>query len=117
MKITARKATSPKCFPQLSPCQSPRSRSTTGVSGRKRLKERTAGVEAQDAQFSGIGAAQPFDALDARGLARAVRADQAENLALIDFKRDRVDGNRRPVCLTQILDFNNRWTWHFDGCR
>jgi len=117
MKITARKATSPKCFPQLSPCQSPRSRSTTGVSGRKRLKERTAGVEAQDAQFAGIGAAQPFDTLHARGLARAVRADQAENLALIDFKGDSVDGYDRPICLTQVLDFNDGLARHCDGRR
>jgi hypothetical protein len=43
-----------------------------------------------------------------RALARAVRTDQAKNLALADFKGDLVDGQKASEALGQPLDCEHR---------
>jgi hypothetical protein len=45
-------------------------------------------VLAEQAHLAGIGRVEAGDHVDHRGLARAVRADQAENLALTDVERN-----------------------------
>src|SRR5207245_10128893 len=42
-----------------------------------------------------------------RRLAGAVRADQAEDLALVDAEGERIDGDHRAVVLRQIDDFDS----------
>jgi hypothetical protein len=46
-----------------------------------------------------VGARQPGDHVDQRGLARAVRAEQAEELALADGEADAVQGQHRTKAL------------------
>ncbi len=50
------------------------------------------------------GIAQPDQALDGGGLAGAVRAEQAEDLAGADLEADAVDGVHGAVALAQILN-------------
>ena len=47
---------------------------------------------------------RPRQHVEDRALARAVRADQAENLALIDLERDVADGGEAAETLDQALD-------------
>jgi len=62
-------------------------------------------VLAEHAHRAGSGRAQPLHALDGGGLAGAVRAQQAENLAALDFEGDVVDGDQvAAVDLAQMLD-------------
>jgi hypothetical protein len=45
--------------------------------------------------------------VNGRGLTRAIRTKDAENLTFPDFERDVVDGRERSKAFGQILDFNN----------
>ena len=49
---------------------------------------------------------QAQQSLDGRGLARAVGAEEAENLALVDIQADVVDGGDLFVLLDQVLDLD-----------
>ncbi|GAA2247040.1 hypothetical protein GCM10010145_12690 [Streptomyces ruber] len=55
-----------------------------------------------------VGDAQPLDALDGGGLARAVRAEDPEDLAFLDGAGDPVDDGAPPVGLAQLTDFDDR---------
>src|SRR5690606_24654265 len=57
-----------------------------------------------DTHLARVRLAQPFDDLQGGGLARAVRAENAEELALVDLERDTVDGPYLAVALAQIGD-------------
>ena len=61
-------------------------------------------VDAEDADLAPVGLAQPLEDLDGRGLARTVRAEQAEDLALRDVEVDAVDGLDVAVALGQAAD-------------
>lgn len=65
------------------------------------------GVEAGDADAAGVGDAQAPDALDGGGLADAVRAEDPEDLALLDGEGDTVDGRTAPVGLAQTGDVDD----------
>src|SRR5687767_12898472 len=54
-------------------------------------------VEAEHRDRSGVCSAQPLEDLDGRGLARAVRAEQSEQLAFLDGEGDPVQYLRRAV--------------------
>ena len=62
------------------------------------------GIQAQHRDGAPIGLADALDALHGGGLAGAVRADQAKNLALVDVERHLVDRDGRPVGLANALD-------------
>src|SRR5690242_8342042 len=68
-----------------------------------------AGIESENADPAGIGRPQALDAFDGRGLARAVRAEDPEDLALLHGEGDIVDRHGVPVRLVQVL--------HLDHCR
>jgi hypothetical protein len=53
---------------------------------------------------AGVGAEKGGDDADRGGLAGAVRAQQAEDLALADGERDAVDGDGVPVALDEVRD-------------
>ena len=57
------------------------------------------GIESQHRDAAAIDAPQALDALHRRRLARAVRADQAEDLSGVHVERHVVDGDRRSVHL------------------
>jgi hypothetical protein len=54
-----------------------------------------------------VGRAQPFDALDSRGLAGAVRAEDAEDLSGFDGERDVLDRDRLAVAFLEVLDVDD----------
>ena len=54
-----------------------------------------------------VGDAQSLDALDGGGLAGAVRAEDAEDLPLLDGERDAVHGPAALIGLHQILYFDD----------
>ncbi len=51
-------------------------------------------VQPQDGEPAAVGAPQSFETLDGRGLAGAVRADDAEDLVLPDVEADPVHGHQ-----------------------
>src|SRR5262245_20830548 len=61
-------------------------------------------IEAEDRDRSAIRDTQALDALERRGLAGAVRSDQAEDLAVVDLERHLVDGDRPAVGLPAAVD-------------
>ena len=63
-------------------------------------------VEPEDGNRAAVGRAQAFDALHGGGLAGAVGADQAEDLARLDVEGDVVDGHGTPVGLADTGDVN-----------
>jgi hypothetical protein len=65
------------------------------------------GVEAGDADPAGVGHTQPLDTLHGGGLAGAVGAEDAEDLAILDGEGDTVDGRAAGVGLVQVGDFDD----------
>jgi hypothetical protein len=65
------------------------------------------GVEAGDPDPARVGDAQALDALDGGGLAGAVRAEDPEDLALLDGEGDAVDDGPVAVGLAQSADFDD----------
>ena len=65
------------------------------------------GIEPEDADRPAVGLAQAGDRLDGRRLAGAVRAEDAEDLALLDGERHAVDGRVRAVVLGELGDFDD----------
>jgi hypothetical protein len=61
-------------------------------------------IKTHDADGAGVGRPQSNDALDRRGLARTVRTEDAEDLALFDRERDVIDRDSPRVRLTKALD-------------
>jgi hypothetical protein len=57
-----------------------------------------------------VGHTQSLDALDRGGLAGAVRAEDPEDLALLDGERHAVDDTPAAIGLPQLTDFDNRPT-------
>ena len=74
-------------------------------------------VEAEHRDRTGVCSAQPLEDLDGGGLARAVRAEQPEQLALLDRERDAVQYLRRAVPLLQVAHFDRRGGWSSDEAR
>jgi hypothetical protein len=66
-------------------------------------------VKPEDPDLPAIAFAQALQALDRRGLTRPVRAEDAEDLALIDVERDAVHDGLPPVTLGEPR--------HLDDCR
>ena len=62
------------------------------------------GVEAEHRDVAGVARAVALEDLDGRRLARAVRAEQAEDLALLDREGDPADGLLVAVGLAQPAD-------------
>ena len=62
-----------------------------------------------------VARAQSFDALHRRGLAGAVRADQAEDLAVADVEADVVDRDRAAVGLAERLHADDGIGGHAAG--
>ena len=62
------------------------------------------GIEPEDADRARVGRPETGDRLDGRGLAGAVRAEDAEDLALLDGERHAVDGRRarRSACVRLV---------------
>ena len=70
-------------------------------------------VDAEDPDAAAVGAAQALGALDGGGLARAVRAEDAEDLALADAQAEVVDRDLLAVALAQAGDLERgvrRWS-------
>ena len=63
-------------------------------------------VDAEHAHLAGVGSAVALEDLDRGGLARAVRAEQAEHLAGRDRERDPVDRGRGAVALLERGDLD-----------
>ncbi len=63
-------------------------------------------VVAEDADRAGARARQADDRVDRRRLARAVGAEEAEELAGADAQRDAVDGGKAAVPLDEMLDLD-----------
>src|SRR4029079_15748565 len=61
-------------------------------------------VDAEDPHGARIGLPQALEDLHGRGLAGAVRAEQAEHGSGPDLEADAVDGARRAIALSQVLD-------------
>ena len=61
-------------------------------------------VDAEDRDGAGVARAVALEHLDRRRLAGAVRAEQAEDLALLDLEVDPADGLDLPVGLVQVVD-------------
>ena len=70
-------------------------------------------VEAQDDRLAAVGRAQTLEDLDRRRLARAVRPEQAKDLAGRDIEIDPVDRSGVAVALDEAADANDR----FPGAR
>src|SRR5262249_36461192 len=56
-------------------------------------------VQAEDTDLPAVTLPQPFQAFDRGGLARAVRAQDPEDLPLVDVERDAVHDGLAPVTL------------------
>ena len=61
-------------------------------------------IEREDRHRSSLRCPKPFDTLHRRGLASAVGADEAEDLALPNLEGNIVDGNLRAVALADAID-------------
>ena len=69
-------------------------------------------VEPQDRDGAAVGLAEALDALHRRGLARAVRADQPEDLALEHVERHVVDRDGRAVGFAQMGNLDDGFRGH-----
>ena len=58
-------------------------------------------IETEHGDGSAIRSAKSFDAFERSGFSGPVRADQPEDLAVVDLERDVIDGNRRFVGLSK----------------
>ena len=65
-------------------------------------------IDAEHADLAAVGAPVALEDLDGGGLARAVRPEQAEDLADRDRERDPVDGRRGAVALLERGDLDRR---------
>jgi hypothetical protein len=65
-------------------------------------------VETEDPHSAGIGVAKSGDALDRGCLARTVRSQDAEDLAVEHGQRHAVHGHRVAVGLAQVVHLNDR---------
>ena len=65
-------------------------------------------VQAEDARATAVGAAEPLDDLDGRGLARAVGPEQRDDLAGLDGQGHTVDDGPVAVPLDQAIDLDGR---------
>ena len=65
-------------------------------------------IERQHRDRSSIRATQPFDALHRRCFARAIGADEPEDLTFLDVERHVVDGDRPAVRLANRRDLDDR---------
>jgi hypothetical protein len=65
-------------------------------------------VQPQDADAPRVGVADAFDDFERRGLACAVGAEDSEDLAFPDGKRDAVDGGELAIALDEALDLDGR---------
>ena len=65
------------------------------------------GIHPEHRDRAALGPPQSFDALERRGLARAVRADQAEDLAFFHGQRHIVDRDGSPVGLANGADVDD----------
>jgi hypothetical protein len=61
-------------------------------------------VQTQHADRAGIGRTQALEDLDRRGLAGAVRSDDAKDLVPLDAERQVIDGDDVTVGLAQVFD-------------
>ena len=59
-------------------------------------------IDAEDVESAGVGAAETFEALERRGLARAVWAEQTEDLTPADGEADVVDRGHISVRLAEV---------------
>src|SRR5262249_11213323 len=66
------------------------------------------GVVPEHADVPAVGVAEAGQALDRRGLPRAVRPQEAEDLALLDRERHVGDRDRVAVPLSQSRDLDDR---------
>ncbi len=66
-----------------------------------------AGIQAQHADRAGVRCPQPGDGFDGGGLARAVRAEDREDLALLDREGHAVHGDVIAVSLDEVGDFDD----------
>jgi hypothetical protein len=69
-------------------------------------------VQAEDPHLAAVPPAQPLHALDRGGLARAVRAQDAEDLTRLDVKRDVVHDRLDPSAPVTLGE-----PGHLDDCR
>jgi hypothetical protein len=65
-------------------------------------------VETGHLDGAGVRDPQPLDAFDGRRLARAVRAEDSEDLAFLHGEGHPVHGGPAPVGLSQAVHFDNR---------
>ena len=66
-------------------------------------------VDAQDGQVAAVGLADPFQAFQCGGLARAVRPQQPEDLAGMRLEADVVCGDDGAVALAQVANLDDGW--------
>src|ERR1700722_18694638 len=64
-------------------------------------------IQSQNRNGAAVRPAHSFDALHRGSLPGAVWADQAEDLALVDFERNLGDGHRRPVGLADAENLDD----------
>ena len=64
------------------------------------------GVQAGDADLAAVGGEQPVDHPEQGGLARTVVAEEADDLALLDIQRERVDGDQVTETAGDRLQFD-----------
>jgi len=62
-------------------------------------------VGAHHAHAARVGAREPGDEVDERGLAGAVRAEQPEELAALDRQADAVERAQAAIALLDLPDF------------
>ena len=76
--------------------------------GRRRTARPSAGPRRRRAHGAGIRLVESSDDVEGRRLARAVRADQSEDLTLGDVERDVVEGDDAPEAAGEVLDGEQR---------
>ena len=72
-----------------------------------KLVDVTEGVEPENRDSSPIRRSQAFDAFEGGRFAGPVRADEAEDLAIVDFERDIIDRNDRFVRLSKSRNLDD----------
>jgi hypothetical protein len=65
---------------------------------------------AVEADVAGVGAVEPRDEVEDGGLAGAVRADQAGDLAALDVEREAVERDDAAEAPCQLVDLEKRDT-------
>ena len=72
-------------------------------------------IEAHHPHGAGVWGAKPDDALDRRGLAGAIGAEDAEDLAVLDREGHVVDGDRGAVGLAKVGHGDGRFGVYANG--